>query len=454
MANCIRAHVGMGSDPVEKPSASSGTDLSVIAQRMFMLMMRNITTDGYVLNDPLSGAPSQPGCVIAAPSYPRHTPGVDQDYVFNWVRDAAITAIELAASSGPSASLGGSQNLVDYVIFARRCQQHASPTLGHACFTIDGTSRDWSEQSDGPALQTIAVMRAYDRLDMATRSVADELIRVNLGYLLTEYRNPTTNVWEEYRGLSFFTRSVHLGCFQEVAANTLGIPVPDGIDVAITWLSEAISHHWNGSCYVSLLDADPPLPDDAGYDPNIDIVSACLYGAVSPIDTKLLATAARLRRQWAAPASSTFYPINAADKQRGIGPLLGRYPGDTYDGDSQDRHRGGHPWPLCTCNFAELYYRVANAIKENGVLPLDNLSQEFFAQVGVAAHTSATQAAAALRVAGDSMLRAVIFHSDHLELSEQFDGTSGYEKSVTNLTWSYAAFLSAVRIKTGRVVEG
>jgi hypothetical protein len=45
------------------------------------------------------------------------------------------------------------------------------------------------------------------------------------------------------------------------------------------------------------------------------------------------------------------------------------------------------------------------------------------------------------------MLEAVIFHSDHLELSEQFDGTTGFEKSVRNLTWSYAAFLSAVRAR-------
>jgi hypothetical protein len=33
------------------------------------------------------------------------------------------------------------------------------------------------------------------------------------------------------------------------------------------------------------------------------------------------------------------------------------------------------------------------------------------------------------------------------ELSEQFDATSGYEKSVSNLSWSYASFLSAVRAK-------
>jgi glucoamylase len=50
--------------------------------------------------------------------------------------------------------------------------------------------------------------------------------------------------------------------------------------------------------------------------------------------------------------------------------------------------------------------------------------------------------------AGDQMLQAVIFHSDNLELSEQFDATTGYEKSVSNLSWSYASFLSAVRARS------
>jgi glucoamylase len=52
------------------------------------------------------------------------------------------------------------------------------------------------------------------------------------------------------------------------------------------------------------------------------------------------------------------------------------------------------------------------------------------------------------------MLRAVIYHSDHLELSEKFDGTSGFEKSVRDLTWSNAAFLSAVRARTVHCVQG
>lgn len=49
------------------------------------------------------------------------------------------------------------------------------------------------------------------------------------------------------------------------------------------------------------------------------------------------------------------------------------------------------------------------------------------------------------------MLRAIVFHSDHVELSEQFDAVTGFEKSVANLSWSYAAFLSAVRARNASI---
>ena len=88
-----------------------------------------------------------------------------------------------------------------------------------------------------------------------------------------------------------------------------------------------------------------------------------------------------------------------------------------------------------------------SAITTAGTVPLDANSASFFSQVGVDASTTPAAAAAALQSAGDQMLQAVIFHSDHLELSEQFDATTGYEKSVSNLSWSYASFLSAVRAK-------
>jgi glucoamylase len=411
---------------------------------MYALMLRNIATDGFSFEDPLSpGSFSLPGCILASPSYPVDLATVNQDYVFNWTRDAAITAVELASASSPTV-----QSLIDYVTFAGVCQSNATPTLGHACFTIEGQSRPWTEQSDGPALQTSALLLAYPQLDRATQASAQTLIATNLAYLLGAYRQPTTNLWEEHSGESFFTRSAQLQCFQEIAANTLGIPVPNGIAAAITWLQSALAAHWNGTVYQSL------LPAPGGYDPNIDIVLAAVYGAVPITDTKLLATAAALRSQWADSSSPSFYPINGADAGRGFGPMFGRYPGDVYDGDTQDPVPGGHPWALCTCAFAELQYELAAAIAATGAVPVDDLSSPFFAQIGVSAATAPADAQTALQAAADKMLQAVIFHSDHLELSEQFDGATGYEKSVANLTWSYAAFLSAVRARTGAVVLG
>ena len=108
----------------------------------------------------------------------------------------------------------------------------------------------------------------------------------------------------------------------------------------------------------------------------------------------------------------------------------------------------------CTANFAELYYRLATTISQQQSVPLDSLSAAFFGPLGIDGTTPAATAADLLNAAGDQMLRALIFHSDHLELSEQFDRTTGFEKSVANLTWSYAAFLSAVRVRTGTSVHG
>jgi glucoamylase len=83
-------------------------------------------------------------------------------------------------------------------------------------------------------------------------------------------------------------------------------------------------------------------------------------------------------------------------------------------------------------------------VKTAGQVPQDATTAPFFEQLGMPTTTS-TDAVQRLVDSGDSMLRAIVFHSDHLELSEQFDGVTGYEKSVRNLTWSYAAYLSANR---------
>jgi glucoamylase len=78
-------------------------------------------------------------------------------------------------------------------------------------------------------------------------------------------------------------------------------------------------------------------------------------------------------------------------------------------------------------------------------VPSDALAIEFLGQVKIAPENSAAEVSSALRNAGDRMMQALVFHSDNLQLSEQFDRDRGFERSLPNLTWSYASFLSAVR---------
>jgi glucoamylase len=155
------------------------------------------------------------------------------------------------------------------------------------------------------------------------------VIARNLEFLLGAYTGTTTNLWEEHAGYSFFARSVQLRCFREVAANVRGLPVPSGVSEAVDWLESALQQHWNATYYITLLS---PVP--------------------------------------AAEGSRWVYPINLADQSLGIGPMLGRYPGDTYG--------------------------LANDIAASQPVPYDALSQKFFAQVAVDDTTSAPAVIASL----------------------------------------------------------
>src|ERR1700761_1530831 len=424
--------------------AVAQVDLATVAKYMFWLMYRNVASDGLVFDDPVNaGVISSPGAVLASPSWENTATHVTQDYVYHWTRDAAVVAFELAWAYSDG-TLPDNQPLIDYVTFSKQCQQSAGD-FDRASFYINGTQRPWTDQTDGPALQTLALLAMSRQLDTPTQAVAAQLIDANLAFLEGAYQGQTYNLWEEEYGFSFFARSVQLRCFRAVAANSVGITVPSWLPAALTWLTTALDGHWNGTLYQSIL----PVPADyrAPYDPNIDIAMSAVYGAEAVTDPRLLATAAQLRAQWADPGSKYFYPVNGTDAALGLGPLLGRYPGDVYDGDT-DALVGDHPWALSTANFAELYYRLAANVTSSAAVPDDSLSATFLSQVGVTSSTNPLTAAASLRAAGDAMLQSIVYHSDHFELSEQFDAVTRFEKSVSNLSWSYAAFLSAVRART------
>ena len=98
-------------------------------------MQHNLATSGYVIAwvpsehgyNRAATKYSEPGCFIASPSYDAeqkavHGAPLNQDYVYNWTRDAALAAIELSFDEPPPGATE-SQRMIDYVAFARLCQE-------------------------------------------------------------------------------------------------------------------------------------------------------------------------------------------------------------------------------------------------------------------------------------------------------------------------------------------
>jgi len=161
------------------------------------------------------------------------------------------------------------------------------------------------------------------------------------------------------------------------------------------------------------------------------------------------------------------FPINAAslspmtedeknDELAGVG--IGRYPEDEYDGYGSRSH-GGNPWFLCTASVSEVLYRTASHIASTQILNVTSTSLPFWRAVlpsfNLGADTVYTSgdvvyhsALKRLKSTGDSFLGVVRKHADgEGAFSEQFDRLTGYERGARDLTWSYAAFLQAVRAR-------
>jgi len=106
------------------------------------------------------------------------------------------------------------------------------------------------------------------------------------------------------------------------------------------------------------------------------------------------------------------FPINHARPEQ-YGPALGRYRGDRYF--------GGGAWYPTTLAAAGLYYRLAQSSGQN--------CHDFLRR-------------------GDAFMATVrdLTPADGA-LSEQVDRVTGAQTSARHLTWSYAAFISAARMR-------
>ena len=426
---------------------------SSISKYMFWLMLRNFATRQWVFSKPGHDEGSRiftlPGCIIASPSRP-HDNETTEDYVHFWVRDGALTVNECIYHVLPIKEM-----LDDYVSFSYTVQETAirAGRPAHACFNIDGTERSWGEQGDGPGLRILSILEIWDHLGDEAKSTARKILVRDRQYIIDHYDSDTDNAWEEITGKCFFSRTAQRHAIDKLEKSSLktGIDPEQKIPEIIEALTTLLEEHWASDLghYRSILNGKAKNGMLRGHDLNIDIVFACTYNGLTCFNERMIATVAKLRDVF-----EKLYPINEQDRALDIGPLMGRYPGDKYDGTVNQGEDMGHPWPLCTANLARYYYQCIIEIANVPCVTITELMEPFFKQIGFEQSGQIEKSSpgyndlqSALLNAGDKLMRAIVYHSDHLELSEQLDRTHGTCMSVRSLTWSYSSFIASSRIR-------
>ena len=147
----------------------------------------------------------------------------------------------------------------------------------------------------------------------------------------------------------------------------------------------------------------------------------------------------------------SIYSINSGIAQ-GVAVSVGRYPEDSY--------YGGNPWYLNTLAAAEQLYDALYTWNRQGSLTITATSLPFFhdftssAAVGTYASSTSTftTLTSSIKAYADGYMNVVATYAQtNGSLSEQFNRANGQPLSAYDLTWSYAAFLTAVARRAGNM---
>ncbi len=212
------------------------------------------------------------------------------------------------------------------------------------------------------------------------------------------------------------------------------------LSTAIPWLQNALASHWNGQYYQSML----PVPTDYRRLPTTPTSTSSWRPSMAPslvTDTKLLATAAQLRSRWADPELDVLPTRSTAPISNAVlVPCSAATRGDVYDGDTDTQARAITPGrcprptsPSCTTGSPEKSFSAEQ-------YRLDSLSSRLLqpGRGGRVDHARRGRGGATgverPDAAGGHRLQRPPPSS-----AEQFDAATGYEKSVSNLSWSCAS---------------
>ncbi|KAH7154957.1 putative glucoamylase GMY1 [Dactylonectria estremocensis] len=329
--------------------------------------------------------------------------------------------------------------------------------LGEAKYYVDMSpyTGGWGRpQRDGPALRAIAITGYAKWLvnngySSTASNVLWPIIRNDLNYV-TQYWNRTGfDLWEEVSGSSFFTiASQYRGT---TIATQLG-KSSDAYSAIAPQILCFLQKFWlPSSGYIDAninvndgrtgKDANTILASIHNFDPSL----SCDDATFQPCSQKALANLKQV------VDSFRFYAINSGISA-GTAIAIGRYSEDTY--------YNGNPWYLNTLAVAEQLYDAIYVWKKAGSITVSSTSLAFFKDLSssVTAGTYASSSTTYQTLLGaastyaDGFVNIVSkYASSNGSIAEQYSKSNGTPLSADDLTWSYAAFLTAAARRAGIV---
>ena len=179
---------------------------------------------------------------------------------------------------------------------------------------------------------------------------------------------------------------------------------------------------------------------------NFDPSAGCDANTFQPCSDRALAN-----HKVVTDSFRSIYTVNSGIAQ-GVAVAVGRYPEDSY--------YNGNPWYLNTLAAAEQLYDALYVWKQQGSITVTSTSLAFFKDLvpsvtaGTYASGSSTYTSIynAVQTYADGYMAVVEKYTpSNGALAEQFDRSSGSPLSAADLTWSYAAFLTAAQRRNGIV---
>jgi glucoamylase len=414
-------------------------------------LMRSVSPVEIVKVRPGFAQTIQPvrGSIVASSILGAYDP--EPDYFFHWLRDSAIVVDALRMLfEDPGIDIDTLTHFGDFVQFSLSLQNldgrrlsdspwreavaadfsqfirtqedleaaHGEALAGETRVNPDGTldiSRWPRPQNDGPPMRAIALLHwlAAAPLDGSLAAAVDALLRADLRYTQRRWRENCFDIWEEEKGLHYYTLRVAATALQGGGAwfERQG----EGAEAAAcradaSAILRMLDGYWREDLqfYKSrVLELNAPSAKEL----DISVIFAAIHAggdalAHSVQDPRMHATLARLEELFDAG-----YAIN---RNRGVGrgPAMGRYAGDVY-------YSGG-AYYFSTLAAAEFCFRAAAQLPE---------ADSWLAR-------------------GDGFLETVRAYTPaNGEMSEQFDQQTGVQRSAQQLAWSYAAFISCIQAR-------